>query len=142
MIEEKKLLQKIDPCAASFLKQQLTLLPSYTLQIQDKVYAKNTPFIKLKNIHILRQGILCGNIVKNRFEPHQHFYSAQVHQGCFVQIYDMNEEETQRYLKGNLLPVTGYKGYTALTWKHHPIAFAKGDGKCVRKISIPKDETS
>ena len=47
---------------------------------------------------------------ENRFEPHQHFYSAQVHQGCFVQIYDMNEEETQRYLKGNLLPVTGYRG--------------------------------
>ncbi len=133
----KEVTSKIDPCAASFLKQQLTLLPSYTLQIQDKVYAKNTPFIKLKNIHILRQGILCGNIVKNRFEPHQHFYSAQVHQGCFVQIYDMNEEETQRYLKGNLLPVTGYKGYTALTWKHHPIAFAKGDGS-VLKNKYPK----
>ncbi len=127
------------------MKQQLTLLPSYTLQIQDKVYAKNTPFIKLKNIHILRQVTLLfyansgGNIVKIVLKPHQHFYSAQVHQGCFVQIYDMNEEETQRYLKGNLLPVTGYKDIQLFTWKHHPIAFCERGWKCVKKISIQKE---
>ena len=120
-----------------FFENQLKERPKYLLQLQDKIYIKNSPFIKLKKIHILRQGLLAGEMVKNRFEPHQHFYSAGIHQNQFLKVYDMNDDECIKYLQGNLLQVEGYKGYTALTWKHHPIAFAKGDGM-VLKNKYPK----
>lgn len=120
-----------------FFQDQLYEQPKYILQIQDKIYTKNTPFIKLKKIHILRQGVLAGEMVKNRFEPHQHFYSAGIHQGQFLKVYNMSDEECLKYLQGNLLQVEGYKGYTALTWRNHPIAFAKGDG-IVLKNKYPK----
>ena len=128
---------KVEPFVTEFLQQQLREQPAYLLQVQDKVYAKQTPFIKLKKIRILRQGYLVGEIMKNRIEPHQHFYTASVNERYFNVRYDMDDKECQAYLKGNLLQVPGYKGYVALTWHNHPIAFAKGDGT-VLKNKYPK----
>lgn len=136
--KKKELPDSIMPAyVTAFLKSQLKHQPPHLLQVQDKIYCKKTPFLKLKKIHILRQGILVGEIMKNRIEPHQHFYSASIHQGEFLQQYDMSDDECYQYLQGNLLPVAGYKGYTVLTWRQHPIAFAKGDGT-VLKNKYPK----
>lgn len=123
--------------AQAFLKSQLAKQPAHTLLLQDKLYLKQTPFLKLKKIHILRQGILAGEIMKNRIEPHQHFYSASLHQDKFLQTYDMCDEECHLFLQGHPLSVSGYKGYTALLWHQHPIGFAKGDGM-VLKNKYPK----
>lgn len=120
-----------------FLNQQIGKIPAYHILIQDKVYIKKTPFLKFKKVHILRQGTLCGEMIKNRIEPHQHFYTSTIYERDFKQVYDMNDEECRSYLKGNLLQVPGYKGFTALTWLGHGIAFAKGDGM-VLKNKYPK----
>lgn len=120
-----------------FLQQQIGKIPAYHVQIQNKIYSKQTPFIRFKNVHILRQGTLCGELIKNRIEPHQHFYTSTIYEPDFKQVYDMNDEECRSYVKGNLLQVPGYKGFTALTWLGHNIAFAKGDG-LVLKNKYPK----
>lgn len=123
--------------AQEFIKDQLKESLPYVMVLQDKVYLKVTPFIKLKKTRILRQGILMGEMVKNRIEPHQHFYTAHCLQDGYVRTYDMSEEECHAYLQGNQLMVSGYKGYTCLSWHHHPIAFGKGDGNVI-KNKYPK----
>lgn len=134
---KKEISSHLDDVALTFLKDQLTQVSPYTLQIQDKVYTKQTPFLNLKNINILRQGVLCGVVTKNRFEPHQHFYVAGVHRKKWKQSYNMSDEECSHYLSGNVLEVSGYKGYTSLTWRGYPIAFSKGDS-LVLKNKYPK----
>lgn len=139
MTKKRTLLATMTPEAyvQSFLSTQLTLPIPYVYIQQDKVYGKQTPFIKLKNITILRQGVFLGEMIKKRFEPHQHLYSAAQHQGHFIQTYDMNDEQCLAYLQGNVINAAGYKGYTALTWRGYPIAFAKGDGN-ILKNKYPK----
>ena len=120
-----------------FFQDQLTQVPSYVMQLQDKVYLKKTPFIKLKKVRILRQGLLAGEMIKNRFEPHQHFYTASMNEKHFKRTYDMSDEECLSYLQGNLLQAATEKGYVCLTWHQHPIAFSKADGM-VLKNKYPK----
>lgn len=137
--EKLKLLTK-DPLpkfVESFLQQQLSQSLPYAMVLQDKVYLKQTPFIKLKKTRILRQGVCVGEIIKNRIEPHQHFYTYGLFQPWYVQTYDMKEEECKSYLQGHQLMVSGYKGYTCLTWHQHPIGFGKGDGTVI-KNKYPK----
>lgn len=120
-----------------FLKQSLSVIPSYLYENNGKVYAMEIPFLQLKDIHILRQGALTGEIIKNRIEPHQHFYVSNRYGKEIVQSYDMNDEECMMFLKGHPLSVRGYKGYTQVTWKHHAIGFTKGDTQ-VLKNKYPK----
>lgn len=128
---------KLEDYVETFLSQQLTISNASYMVLQDIIYKKLTPFIKLKNITILRQGILCGEMIKKRFEPHQHFYSSSYHQDQFQQKYDMTDEECRSFLQGNVLSVTGYKGYTVCKWKGYVIGFAKGDEN-VLKNKYPK----
>lgn len=128
---------KLPPFVETFLKDQLRKQPPYCMILQDKVYLKHTPFIKLKKTRILRQGILAGEMIKNRIEPHQHFYTASILQDRYVRSYELSAEECSVYLQGNQIMVPGYKGYTCLTWHHHPIAFGKGDGMVI-KNKYPK----
>lgn len=121
----------------TFLQDQLSCLPSYAMLLQDKVYLKATPFLQLKKTRILRQGILAGEIRKQRLEPHQHFYTAAQLAPYYQRSYDMSDEECQLYLQGNQLNVPAYKGYTLMKWQGYPIAFAKGDG-LVLKNKYPK----
>lgn len=136
----KKKIVKDDPLpsyATDFLNSQIHKIPAHHILLQDKIYLKQTPFLKFKNIHVLRQGTLCGELMKNRVEPHQHFYTTNIHKHYFTQVYDMSDEECHSYVKGHLLPISGYKGYTVLTWKHHVLAYGKGDGT-VLKNKYPK----
>ena len=121
----------------TYFQEQLSEVLAYTYVQQDRVYMKQTAFIQLKKTRILRQGILAGEMMKNRFEPHQHFYTAGVLQNRYLQLYDMSEEETIAYLTGLQLNVTGYKGFTALSWHNHPIGFGKGDHTVI-KNKYPK----
>lgn len=126
-----------EPLLEQFMKQQLNKIPNYILHVKDKVYYKKTPFIQLKKIPILRQGICCGTITKNRLEPHQHFYSAGEHQNAFYQVCELNDEQTKYFLQGNQLDICGFKGYTCMRWNMHEIGFTKGD-MTVLKNKYPK----
>lgn len=128
---------RLESFVTTFLNQQVSKVPEYTMQLQDKVYIKQTPFIKLKKVRIIRQGILVGQIIKNRIEPHQHFYTASLLEPYYQVRYDMDDEQCLSYLKGNLLQVPNYKGYVLLTYRNHPIAFGKGDGQVI-KNKYPK----
>ena len=128
---------KTDSCVQKFMKEQLSEIPSYFYVQNDKVYAKNTPFIKLKKTKVLRQGVLCGEIIKGRFEPHHHFYMSAANAPFFKNTCELNEEEVAIYLSGNVVNHVCDKGYVALTYKGHVLGFGKSDGNVI-KNKYPK----
>lgn len=129
--------KKIDECVIKFMRDNLESNDLKLYQVDDKVYAMKNSMIQLNKIKILRQGIMCGEVIKNRFEPHQHFYMASLLLNKHQQTYELNEEETVTFLSGNVLPVSGYKGYVALLRHGIPLGFGKGDGMSI-KNKFPK----
>ena len=109
-------------------------LPYYV--VNDNVYVAESPLLDFKG-RVVRQGILLGNIVGNRFEPHHHGYLAIMTGNNFKQSVDLNEEEAAIFMSGNSVMVSGIRGFTAITYKNHPIGFGKGDGRQI-KNRLPK----
>lgn len=120
-----------------WMDTQLGAPLAYAYVHNDKVYMKNTPFLKLKKSKILRQGILCGEIVKQRFEPHHHFYMASYLDTQRKNTVGLNEDECKIFLSGNVVPKECPKGYVCVTYYGHPIGFGKSDGKVI-KNKLPK----
>ncbi len=126
---------KLDTCVTQFLHEQGSAFNQY-MNLQGKIYGRLQPFIKLDKIRILRQGCECGELVKNRFEPHHAFYLAAANQSVLNQRYELKDDEAALYLHGDVLP-SELKGYTAVCYKSYPIGFAKGDGR-ILKNKFPK----
>ena len=90
------------------------------------VYMPCNSRLKLKDIRILRQGCQIGEVVKNRLEPHQHFYVSNAYGAGMKQCYEMDDAQCLSFLQGQQLPIAGYKGYTQMLWKGYALGFAKG----------------
>lgn len=104
---------------------------------KNKVYFRTQPFVEMKKLRVLRQGILCGEIVKNRLEPHQHLFVSALLQKQLHRICELNEEQWREFRSGAQLSIPGYKGYTALAWQSMVVGFGKGDGNVI-KNKYPK----
>lgn len=126
---------KVDEAVIDFMKKQGSA-PLNFYVYQGKVYGRKGNFIKLDKIRILRQGIECGEMVKNRFEPHHAFYLASVNQNYFKQSYELKADEIKKFLHGDVLEAE-LKGYTAILYHGVGIGFAKGDGR-ILKNKFPK----
>lgn len=126
---------KVDEAVIDFMDKQGSAPLNFYVQ-QGKVYGRKGNFIKLDKIRILRQGIECGEMVKNRFEPHHAFYLASVNQNYFKQSYELKADEIKKYLHGDVLEAE-LKGYTAILYHGVGIGFAKGDGR-ILKNKFPK----
>lgn len=126
---------KVDEAVIDFMKKQGSA-PLNFYVYQGKVYGRKGNFIKLDKIRILRQGIECGEMIKNRFEPHHAFYLASVNQNYFKQSYELKADEIKKYLHGDVLEAE-LKGYTAILYHGVGIGFAKGDGR-ILKNKFPK----
>ena len=88
------------------------------------------------DVNVLRQGIYTGEAVKNRFEPHQHFYMSSLLMPHYRHVIDMNKEEAQLFLSGNVFSYE-QKGYVCCSYKHIPLGYGKGDGTQI-KNKYPK----
>lgn len=135
-IKEKKT-EVLPGYVQQFFQEQLGFVPSYIQLVQDRAYAKTTSFVETGKLRVLRQGLYCGDMIKNRFEPHQHFYMSGCYQQDFQQYVDVDEAQCQAFLQGHPLAIPGYRGYTQIRWHGYGIGFAKGDGQ-VLKNKYPK----
>lgn len=127
--------QIIPKFVEEFLQEQIQKKPAYVYQKQDQIFIKNTPFIKLKKSKIIRQGVMCGEVRRNRLEPHHHFYMSAAFD--FRNKVELKKEEVRVFYSGNVIPIENVKGYCALTYQNHVIGFGKGDG-IVIKNKLPK----
>ena len=129
-----KKVKKISPLAIEFIKEQSDLSLNL-IEINNKVYARKEMFLDL-DVNVLRQGIYTGEVVKNRFVPHQHFYMSSLLMPHYRHVIDMNKEEAQLFLSGNVFPYE-QKGYVCCSYKHIPLGYGKGDGTQI-KNKYPK----
>ena len=121
--------------AVSFLKDQLDY-ELKSVMINDKVYLAEE-FYDLKKVRVLRQGILAGEIIKERFEPHQHFYSSALLEGHYLKITSCSHDEMIKYIQGEQLNKSSPKGFTGIEYQGHLIGFGKSDGMII-KNRLPK----
>ena len=123
--------------AKLFLNEQLSLHDYNLIQIKNRVYLSKDSFINLDHIHVLREGILVGEVQKNRFEPNHHFYMSSYLRPFLCKTVDLNREECLSYLKGLTLNRPCEKGYVALLYRGNVIGFGKSDGTVI-KNKFPK----
>lgn len=122
---------KADAYAQAFLKDQLQEPDAYLYTQGTQVYARTQPFVLLEPLKVVRQGILCGESVKKRFEPHQHFYMASVHQLHLLHVHDMDQRECEQFLKGHPI-ASSQRGFLCMRYQGFPLGFGKGDGTWVK----------
>ena len=99
--------------------------------INNKIYIlpKNYNF-DTKGLTILRAGVILGETVKNRFEPHHSAFAAAKPSDCVNAIdLDCESDEIKRYLHGEEIAVSPQiKGYTAVCVNGITAGFGKASG--------------
>ncbi len=128
---------KLNPLVETFLKEQLGFIPNHIQTISNSVYAMDLPFINTKKINGLRQGILLGELKKNRFEPAHSFYMNAEWIDSYQKKYDASIEEMNAFMHGETLSCDLDKGYYAICFEGIPFGFGKSDGHLL-KNKIPK----
>lgn len=85
--------------------------------VKDKIMIlpKNYDF-DIKGIPVIRAGIILGEILKNRIEPHHSAFMSAKADDCVNTVdFDVNSSEIKAFLHGEEISVTdGVKGYTAV----------------------------
>lgn len=96
--------------------------------IKDKIIIlpRNYNLIN-KNIPVLRAGIILGQLVKNRIEPHHSAFTAAKAKECVSSVdFDVNSPEIRAFLHGEEISVPqDVKGYTAVCVNGITLGFGK-----------------
>lgn len=81
----------------------------------------------IKNTGIIRAGIILGEIVKNRIEPHHSVFMAAQKNECRSAVdFDLTSDEIQKFLHGEEIAVPSeVKGYTAVCVNEMTVGFGK-----------------
>lgn len=81
----------------------------------------------IKNTGIIRAGIILGEIVKNRIEPHHSVFMAAQKNDCRSAVdFDLTSDEIQKFLHGEEIAVPSeVKGYTAVCVNEITVGFGK-----------------
>ena len=75
--------------------------------------------------------------MKNRLEPHQHFYTAALLDGVRRHQISLDSKQLQCFLKGEALNLSAERGYVCLAFQSYPVGFGKSDGQQI-KNKYPK----
>lgn len=96
--------------------------------IGDKIIILPENYVPNEKIPVLRSGIILGQIVKNRIEPHHSSFMAAKPEECVSRVdFDVNSEEIKAFLHGEEIAVDSrLKGYTAVCVN----GITTGFGKC------------
>lgn len=96
--------------------------------IGDKIIILPENYVPADKLPVLRSGIILGQIVKNRIEPHHSAFMAAKADECVSKVdFDVNSAEIKAFLHGEEIAVdSGIKGYTAVCVN----GITTGFGKC------------
>ncbi len=111
--------------ARTFIEAQTEKPFSYYRVANGKVYGMNHPFMNLKKAKILRQGVLIGEPVKNRFEPEYAFFMSQNMAHFSRTKTETTLEQMDEYFHGQQLSISAPSGYRMLCYQGIPYGFGK-----------------
>ena len=120
-----------------FLHKELGISKEKQEQLEEKavyilfgeqVYLVPKQMIPLQGIKVVRPGLHLGTGKKNRFEP-SHALALYINKEDVKQHYEMTDEETLQYLKGETFNCdASMKGWVLLTTHGYSIGFGKAGG--------------
>lgn len=94
----------------------------------EQIYLVPLEMVSLQGIKVVRAGLHLGMNKKNRFEP-SHALALYLSPGEVKKSYEMTEEETGKYLRGETFACDDkLKGWTLLTIGGCSIGFGKAGG--------------
>lgn len=89
------------------------------------VYGMMAPFLALKKVRPLRQGVLIGRILKNRFEPEHAFYLSAHAAKHLKTKTETSLEEMNAFYHGQQLSRNAERGWRGLCFQGIPYGFGK-----------------
>ncbi|MEE1219421.1 MAG: RsmB/NOP family class I SAM-dependent RNA methyltransferase [Ruminococcus sp.] len=116
------------------------ILDFYDSIFKDRPFGENIEVIKnkiivlpqnynfdVKGLNILRAGVVLGEIVKNRIEPHHSAFVAAKKEQCISSVdFDVNSDEIKKFIHGEEIAVpANIKGYTAVCVNSITVGFGK-----------------
>ena len=108
-----------------FIINNLDISDYYLYKHNDHYYLSLNPLIDLDS-NVMRYGIYVGDIVNKRFEPSHNLYRSNSLRKYFRYVYDLNDEEYDKYINGNEIRINKENGYYLTTYKN----ISLGYGKC------------
>lgn len=127
--------EKLSKTERAFLDEQIEKPLTYFHHENGKLFMMDHPFMDLKKVKVLRQGVLVGEEKKNRFEPAHAFYmNADLR---FKKKMDCTLEQMDDVMHGLQIVSDGQKGFVALAYDSHVFGFGKSDGSRLNN-KIPK----
>lgn len=132
--------QKLPKEAAEFLRENGSPAFSDCFVSKSKegssISVMNHPFLDFKKGKVLRQGVLLGQLVKNRFEPEHAFYLC-ASAADKAKKTELSLEQMDAAMHGEPLNIAAPKGFTALCYEGIPFAFGKSIGNRINN-RLPK----
>lgn len=103
--------------------ERLTII-NHNIMILPKNYTE------IKGLPVLRAGIILGELVKNRIEPHHSAFMAAKPAQCAQSVdYDADSADIRAFLHGEEIAVpAACKGYTAVSVCGVTVGFGKASG--------------
>ena len=103
-----------------------TILKGNFMTINDNLYLLPKDMIEIKNLKVVRSGLLLGTINRNRFEPSQALAMA-LKKEDFKRVIELHFKgsEVIRYLKGETIFVEGENKLNLITTLGQPLGFGK-----------------
>lgn len=130
---------KLPNIVTTFLKTQVN--PGYSYYYSEpskesiRFYGMNHPFFQVKKGKVLRQGVLLGEMVKNRFEPAHAFYLSPLMAKHALSKTETTLEEMDAFYHGQQLNLQAPKGFRALCYQGIPYGFGKSSqGRITNKL--------
>ena len=124
---DKKTLALWKSFSAQFLKEPL---PGRFISFGKGLCLVPDELFLLDGLKVLRAGLLLGEDAGGRFEP-AHALALGAPRDWIAQKAELDEEEAQRYLRGEELPTKGAKGWCAACFDGFPLGLAK-DGVALK----------
>ena len=126
-ISQMKLSKSINKQMKQFLDEALISYDeSKFFTVNDKLYYFEYDKINIGKLKLVRYGILCGEMVKDIFKPHHHFFMAFGKELKHKISFDLNDKRLYDYLRGNEIHhESTYKGYIGICVDEYVIGFGK-----------------
>lgn len=96
--------------------------------VKDKILILPKKFnFDLRGLNVLRAGVILGEIIKNRIEPHHSAFTSAKKEACRNAVdFDVNSNEIKAFLHGEEISVSdSVKGFTAVCVNGMTTGFGK-----------------
>ena len=102
----------------------------------EYIFQVNREFKYPKQLHIVRYGLRIAQKIKNKNELiYDYHYSRYLNN--FEKEFSLNDEQLDKFLKGESLNIHLEKGYYLIKYNGKSVSFAKSDGR-ILKNHLPK----